>query len=154
MDPAQSLCRGRTGPGAPARNIASRMSSCTWRHAAPEYAHDTASAGVAATLDFISRHSASGSRVVYDYILRRVVEGDYAGLYGASSTVKGVARLGEPFVTGWTPVEAAAFAQRHGLSVLEDLDWQALTRRYLTGSDGKPDGRLAEWDRIIDAAVR
>lgn len=112
-----------------------------------------AEAGVAATLDFISKHSVSGSRVVYDYILRRVVEGDFDGLYAASSHAKGVANLGEPFVTGWTPAEAAAFAQRHGLSVLDDLDSRELTRRYLIGSDGNPDGRLAEWYRIVDAGV-
>ncbi len=112
-----------------------------------------AEAGVGSTLDFVSAHSAPGSRLVYDYILRRVAAGDTQGLYAASSTVAGVARLGEPFVTGWTPAEAAGFAAAHGLRVVDDLDAAALTRRYLLGSTGKPDGRIPEWYHIIDARV-
>jgi len=111
-------------------------------------------AGIGATFSFIAHRSPSGSSVVFDYILRRVSSGDYKGLYAASSAAKGVARIGEPFVTGWTSEEAAAFADRHGLSVLSDLDARELTRRYLTGSNGKPDGRIPDWYRIIDARVR
>ncbi len=111
-------------------------------------------AGNSATFEFIRRHSPSGSMVVYDYVLRQVVEGDYTGMYAAASTAKGLAAIGEPFVSGWSPEEAAEFASRHGLTVLEDLDARELTRRYLTGSDGKPDGRLPDWQRIIDAKLR
>lgn len=110
--------------------------------------------GLGATFEFMRSHSPPGSLLVYDYVLRRVVEGDYAGLYYASSAARGVAFLGEPFVNGWTPEEAAAYARRHGLKVLDDLDWAELTSRYLTGTDGMPDGRLPDWQRIIDAQVR
>ena len=109
--------------------------------------------GVGATLDFIARQSARGSRVVYDYIWRRVAQGDYTGLYAARKTATGVASLGEPFVTGWSATEAKAFAERHGLRVLDNLGSAELTRLYLIGSDGKPDGRLAEWIGIIEAVV-
>ena len=110
--------------------------------------------GVAATLEFVSGNSPPGSSIVYDYVLRGVAQGDYEGLYSAREAVLGVARAGEPFVTGWSPQEAAGFAKRHGLRVREDLDAAALTRRFLTGSDGKPDGRIPEWYRVIDAEVR
>jgi len=110
--------------------------------------------GVAATLEFVSGNSPPGSSIVYDYVLRGVAQGDYEGLYSAREAVLGVARAGEPFVTGWSPQEAAGFAKRHGLTVREDLDAAALTRRFLTGSDGKPDGRIPEWYRVIDAEVR
>ena len=110
-------------------------------------------AGNRATLRFISKHSPSGSMLVYDYVLRRVIDGDYAGLYGARSSAQGVARIGEPFVTGWTPQQAAEFAQENGLTVLDDLGPEEQTRRYLTGSDGRPDGRTTDWQRIIDAKV-
>ena len=110
--------------------------------------------GVGATLDFIGQNAADGSRVVYDYILRRVAEGHYDGLYAARKQALGVASVGEPFVTGWTPQEAAKFAQQHGLAVREELDAAALTRNYLAGSDGKPDGRIPEWYRVIEAEVR
>ena len=107
--------------------------------------------GIGSTFDFIRDHAPAGSRAVFDYVLRRVVEGDYEGLYAASKTAKGVARAGEPFVTGWTPAEAAAFAARHGLKVRDDLDGAELARRYLTGSGGRPDGRVPAWYHVIDA---
>jgi methyltransferase (TIGR00027 family) len=110
--------------------------------------------GVGATFDFIAQHAPHGSTVIYDYILRRVVEGDTEGLYSASRAAYAVASLGEPFVTGWTPPEAAAFARRHDLVLREDLDAAALTRGYLTGSNGRPDGRIPEWYRIVRAEVR
>lgn len=110
-------------------------------------------AGDSATFEFIRSHSPSGSMVVYDYVLRRVIEGDYSGLYAAATIAEGVESVGEPFVTGWTPGEAANFASRHGLTVVEDLDSVELTRRYLTNSRGEPDGRLPNWQRIIDAKV-
>ena len=110
--------------------------------------------GVAATLEFVSGNSPPGSEIVYDYVLRRVAQGDYEGLYAARRGALGVAQVGEPFVTGWTPQEAAEFAKRHGLAVIEDLDTVELTRRFLIGSDGKPDGRIPAWYRVIDAAVR
>lgn len=91
---------------------------------------------------------------MYDYVLRRVVAGDYEGLYGARSAASGVAQVGEPYVTGWTPQQAGDFARRHGLTVLDDLDATELTRRYLTGSDGNPDGRVPDAYRIIDARIR
>ena len=110
--------------------------------------------GVAATLNFMSTHSAPGSRAVYDYILRRVVDGDSAGLYGAGPQASGAARVGEPFVSGWTPQEAAVFATRQGLVLIEDVGPEELTKRYLIGSDGKPDGKINEYQRIILARVR
>jgi methyltransferase (TIGR00027 family) len=109
--------------------------------------------GNGATLGFIRNHSAPGSRVVYDYVLRRVIEGKYGNLHAAGATAFGVARRGEPYVSGWTPREAAAFAKQHGLQVVEDVDAKTLTRRHLLGSDGKPDGKMIDWHRIIEAKV-
>lgn len=114
------------------------------------YVHE---AGNSATLGFIEKNSAPGSRVVYDYILRQVIDEKYGNLHAAGATAFGVARRGEPFVSGWTPREAGAFAKRHGLQVLEDIDSRTLTRRHLLGSDGKPDGKMVDWHRIIEAKV-
>lgn len=50
--------------------------------------------------DFIRANSAPGSRVIYDYLLREVVEGRYEGFYAAESIAEAVARRGEPYVTG------------------------------------------------------
>jgi methyltransferase (TIGR00027 family) len=110
-------------------------------------------AGNGATLDFIRNNAAPGSRVVYDYLLRPVIEGKYEGYYAADYLAFAVARRGEPYITGWTPPEAAAFVQKHGLVVVEDVGDSELIERYLTGSDGKQDGRLLNWQRIIEAQV-
>ena len=109
--------------------------------------------GNVATFDFIRANSASGSVVVYDYVLKRVIQGDTKGLYAAAYLAYTVERLGEPFVSGWTRAEAAAWAKKRGLQVVEDLDHAALGRRHLTGTNGKLDGRLFDWQRIIEARV-
>ncbi len=110
-------------------------------------------AGNAATLDFIRRNSSSGSRVVYDYIVRPVVEGRYQGYWAADFITFAVAQRGEPYVTGWTPREAAAFVKKHGLVLVEDVGDKELGPRHNTGSDGKPGGRLLNWQRFLQARV-
>ena len=110
-------------------------------------------AGNSATFDFIRNRSASGSAVVYDYVLQEVIKNRFDGLYGAATTAVGVASVGEPYVSGWTPAQAAAFVRKHRMVLVEDADHKVLTRRHLTGSDGKPDGRVQNWLRIIEAKV-
>jgi methyltransferase (TIGR00027 family) len=109
--------------------------------------------GVGATLDFVRRHSAPGSRLVYDYLLRPVIERKYAGYWAADYISFAVERVGEPFVTGWMPREAAAFVKKHGLAVVEDVGNRELLKRHMTGSNGKPDGRLLNWQRMIEVKV-
>jgi O-methyltransferase involved in polyketide biosynthesis len=110
-------------------------------------------AGNGATLDFIRKHSARGSRLVCDYLLRAVIEGRFKGLWAADSISFSLSQLGEPYVTGWTPREAAAFMKKHGLAVVEDVGDKELGRRHNIGSDGKPDGRLLNWHRMLEARV-
>jgi methyltransferase (TIGR00027 family) len=105
------------------------------------------------TLQFIRSGSASGSSVAYDYLLDGALRPDGGGLYGAKTTAAYVASVGEPFLTGWSPTQAAAFATREGLVVVSDLGPAELTARYLTGSDGQPDGMMGEFQRIIHARV-
>ena len=110
-------------------------------------------AGNNATFDFIRNRSASGSSVVYDYVLQQVIENRFEGLYGAASTTVAVAAVGEPYVSGWTPSQAATFLEHHRMQLVEDLDAKALTERHLIGSDGKADGRMTDWLRMIEARV-
>jgi methyltransferase (TIGR00027 family) len=105
------------------------------------------------TLQFIRSGSAPGSSVAYDYLLDGALRPDGGGLYGAKSTAAFVASVGEPFLTGWSPSQATAFATREGLVVVSDLGPAELTTRYLTGSDGHPDGMMGEFQRIIHARV-
>jgi len=111
-----------------------------------------AEAGNGATLDFIRRNSAPGSRVVFDYLLRPVIERRFDGYWAADYVSFAVERSGEPYVTGWMPAEAAAFVKKHGLRVVEDVGNRELGKRY-AGSDGKPEGRLLNWQRMLVAQV-
>jgi len=110
--------------------------------------------GVAATFDFIRANSAAGSVVVYDYVLKQVIQGDTKKLYAATYLAYSVERAGEPYVFGWTPAEAGAWARKRGFEVVEDIDHKELVRRHLTGSNGKPDGRMLDWLRLVEARVR
>jgi methyltransferase (TIGR00027 family) len=105
------------------------------------------------TLRFIRSASASGSSVVYDYVLDTALRPDGGGIYGAKSTAAYVASVGEPLVTGWSRSQAAAVATREGLVVVSDLGPAELTARYLIGSDGQPDGMMGEFQRIIHVRV-
>ena len=105
------------------------------------------------TLKFIRSGSASGSSVVYDYVLEATLRPDGGGLYGAKTTVAYLTSVGEPLMTGWSPSQAAAFATREGLVVVSDLGPPELTKRYLIGSDGEPDGMMGEFTRIIQVRV-
>jgi methyltransferase (TIGR00027 family) len=105
------------------------------------------------TLRFIRSGSASGSSAVYDYVIDTALRPDGGGIYGAKTTAAYVASVGEPFVTGWSQRQAAAVATREGLVVASDLGPAELTARYLTGSDGLPDGMMGEFQRIIHVRV-
>ena len=110
-------------------------------------------AGNAATLQFIRRNAAPGSRVVYDYIVRPVVEGKFKGYWAADYITLALSNRGEPYVTGWTPKEAAGFVKKQGLVLVEDVGDKELAKRHNTGSDGKQDGRLFNWQRFLEARV-
>jgi methyltransferase (TIGR00027 family) len=105
------------------------------------------------TLRFIRSGSASGSSVVYDYVLDAALRPDGGGIYGAKSAAAYVASVGEPLLTGWSQRQAAEIATREGLVVLSDVGHAELTTRYLIGADGQPDGMMAEFPRIIHVRV-
>ena len=105
------------------------------------------------TLQFIRSGAASGSAVVYDYVLDGALRPDGGDLYGAKSTAAYLASVGEPLLTGWSPARAAAVATGAGLVVVSDLGPVELTARYLVGADGQPDGMMGEFTRIMHARV-
>jgi methyltransferase (TIGR00027 family) len=105
------------------------------------------------TLTFIKNHAAAGSTVVLDYILRPVIEGKYQGFYGAARNAAVVGAHGEPYICGWTAREAEEMIRQIGLVVVSDVDADFLTRRYLIGTDGHPDGMMCDYLRIMHARV-
>src|SRR5262245_39650288 len=105
------------------------------------------------TLRFVRSGSASGSSVVYDYVLDAALRPDGGGIYGARSTGAYLASVGEPVLTGWSQRQAADIATREGLAVASDIGPAELTARYLIGTDGQPDGMMIESTRIMHAQV-
>jgi methyltransferase (TIGR00027 family) len=89
----------------------------------------------AATARVLGRFAA-GSTVVFDYSLPREVLPPTEQLMLDSLSAR-VAQAGEPFQLFFTPQSLAEELPRYGLSVVEDLDPQAIKERYLSGrSDG------------------
>jgi methyltransferase (TIGR00027 family) len=110
-------------------------------------------AAVDATLRFIAANSAPGSQIVFDYMLKDVVQGlDYSP-YGARPVVFFVANHGEPYVFGIAPAQLKNFVNRRGLALVSDLGPAELTRRYLIDSDGAPRGKISGFLRIALAQV-
>jgi methyltransferase (TIGR00027 family) len=105
------------------------------------------------TLTFVKNHAAAGSTVVFDYILRPVIEGQYEGFYGAAESAATVAAHGEPYVCGWTAREAEEMIGQIGLRVVSHVGTDFLTRRYLLGTDGRLDGKMGNFCRIMYAGV-
>jgi methyltransferase (TIGR00027 family) len=110
-------------------------------------------ASTGTSLEFVHRHAASGSSIVYDYVLRDILSESRSRYYGMEFNAETAAFHGEPYVTGWMPAEAAGFVRSHGLNVIEDLGPDALAERFLIGSTGKPDGKPLEGFRIMQASV-
>jgi methyltransferase (TIGR00027 family) len=78
----------------------------------------------------------AGSRLVFDYSQPREVLPPVEQLMLDSLSAR-VAQAGEPFQLFFTPESLAAELELAGMSVVEDLDGQALTARYLAGrTDG------------------
>ena len=93
------------------------------------------------------------SSVVFDYILRPVIEGKYEGFYGAERNAAVVAAHEEPYICGWSARQVEEMIRQIGLMALSDVDTDFLTRRYLIGTDGQPDGMMCDYLRIMYAGV-
>ncbi|MDQ7821201.1 MAG: SAM-dependent methyltransferase [Candidatus Eremiobacteraeota bacterium] len=108
--------------------------------------------GVESTLRCISRESAPGSTLVFDYVLSPVIRGDYR-YYRARAAAEVVAEKGEPFTFGIDEGQAGHYLNLQGLALVYDLGPPELTSRYLSRSDGRPDGKMSGFFRIASAAV-
>lgn len=110
-------------------------------------------AGVDGTLRFIAQHSAPGSSVVFDYMHRSVIDGDFSEYPEARKLFAVMAERGEPYTFGIPKGGAKDFVNQRGLEVLSDLGPDELTKRYLLRSDGTADGPTVRFARIIHAMV-
>ena len=105
------------------------------------------------TLEYIAKHSASGSEVVFDYICDEVVRGDYSKYRGARFLAVRLSANGEPLKFGIPEGHSLEFVTRHGLKVISDLGPKELAKRYLVRSDGSIDGAPTAFVRVMHARV-
>lgn len=107
---------------------------------------------VDSTIRFIAQHSAPGSSVVLDYVLRGLIEGKVKDRACTRAMTK-VATKGEPWIFGLEKVEAERFLEERGLRVLSNFGPEDQTRRYLMKSNGTVDGEMFRCGGILLGAV-
>lgn len=107
--------------------------------------HYLSASAVDALFRFVARSAAGGSKMVFTYIHRGMLEGAVT-FPGAASTLAAVQRAGEPYTFGFDPVELSRYLAAHHLRLIEDVGAAAYRERYL-----RPLGRqhqpLAEFQR-------
>jgi methyltransferase (TIGR00027 family) len=82
-----------------------------------------------ATLRAVASSSAAGSELVFTYVdLAEFGEGGRRAPDHPSA--QAVARLGEPFVSGFDPLKLASDLKSTGLELVEDLDGHQMAERY------------------------
>src|SRR6266700_1266391 len=74
--------------------------------------------------------TAAGSLLVFTYVDRAVLAGDYSRFPEARRWVKGVRRRGEPWRFGLAPAEVAAFLAHRGFGLIGDLSTAQAGERY------------------------
>ena len=108
---------------------------------------------VESTLQFIAGNSAPGSSVVFDYIPPAVVKGTFTKDPFAKYLAGFVASLGEPFKFGIDPDKCGGFLKKQGLKQVSNVGHDYLVKNYMTGSNGKPFGKLPLFFWITQAKV-
>ena len=74
--------------------------------------------------------AAAGSLLVFTYVDRAVVAGDYSRFPEARRWVKGVRRRGEPWRFGLDPAEVEQFLSRRGFGLIGDVSTAEAGERY------------------------
>jgi methyltransferase (TIGR00027 family) len=105
---------------------------------------------VEATLRFVADHAGPGSAIVFDYILRPAVAGDYRH-HGARQLGEYMRRGGEPWIFGLEADEVDRFVSRHGLQVVSNATPDRLEREHLRDSHGELLGRSLGCACIVHA---
>jgi len=108
--------------------------------------------GVNATLSFVGKHCARGSRIVFDYMPASMIDRSVE-YFGGEQSHTFMASVGEPVIFGIADNELAQFLAAHNLKVDSDLSPDALAQAYLRTEDGSIYGRVAGYIRIAQASV-
>ena len=107
---------------------------------------------VDAVLRYAARSAAAGSRMVFTYIQRAMLDGSVR-FEGAENTLATVRRAGEPYTFGFDPAELPRYLAERGLRLIEDVGADAYRARYLLPR-GRQREALAEYQRAaqVEAA--
>ncbi len=89
-----------------------------------------AEAAVDATLRYVQAHAMPGSRILFTYIHRGVLDGSVS-FAGTQNVVALLARSSEPWTFGLDPRELPAYLHDHGLELLEDVGAAEYRKRFM-----------------------
>lgn len=95
--------------------------------------------------------SAAGSRIVFTYIHRGILDGTLMSV-GSDTTLATVRQSGEPYTFGFEPSELPQYLAGRGLTLIEDVGASTYRERYLV-SLGREREELAEFQRAALAEV-
>jgi methyltransferase (TIGR00027 family) len=106
---------------------------------------------VDSTLEFMRSYGAPGSVVIFDYILRSVVEGG-CEMRGAQNEADKMRKTDEPLTFGIPEGEAPAFLSARGFRGVIDIGAEELKRTYFATTDSET-RYVKPWWRIARAVV-
>jgi len=106
---------------------------------------------VTGVLDFVAR-CAPGSSILFDYAIKSFVDGD-TSTFGGTQVAAWLKKIGEPFLFGLDPGQAAPFLASQGLRLVSDVGPADLERMYLETPEGTPLGQTLGHVRILQAEV-
>jgi methyltransferase (TIGR00027 family) len=113
------------------------------------------SAGAVDTLfRCVGRNAAVGSRMVFTYIHRAILDGS-AAFAGAERTLAAVRRAGEPYTFGFDPTELPQYLAARDLVLIDDVGASTYRLRYLEPL-GRGQEPLSEFQRaaLVEVARR
>jgi len=99
------------------------------------------SGAVDVTFSFIQHGSATGSRVVFDYVNAGVLRNENK-YYGEKDIFKTVSRAGEAWTFALEPGELEGFLSRYGLSLIDHRNALELEKKYFRNPEGKILGKI------------
>ena len=109
-----------------------------------------AAEAVDGTFRYVSQAVAAGSRIVFTYIHRGLIDGSVQ-MKGAQKLLSELERQGEPWLFGIDPVELTQYLTEYGLKLIEDVGAADYRTRYLDPIGRRMD--IFEGERVAVAEL-